>query len=297
MPDEKPPEEIIPEVKLPEVQPTLEELPLGGVKFDQMEGKIREEAAVPSWTPRRLFEQIVNYKSGTTYRLYQFIKDAWKLIYDSDNDLSNLPTSTEKAKLGEIVDGADTSIAIGNKNIAQILTSTDYTDLTDGGATTLHTHAGIGTSTKIYTSATDITVTNTTETNLVSVSIPGGTLGTDGAIRVKILASWTYVNANDQATFKLKYGATDVITFTTPGGVATFKGWMEFTLIAAGATNAQEGGTSLMEYRTNWEQLTSVGTAVKDSSAANTLFLSYKCNQSAYVETFTMYQLIVDKIN
>lgn len=43
----------------------------------------RHVASVPTDTPRNFLDQIRLYFSGTTYRIYWYIKDAWKKIYDS----------------------------------------------------------------------------------------------------------------------------------------------------------------------------------------------------------------------
>ena len=67
----------------------------------------RAEGSAPTTTPKSFAQQFFSYESSGTYRAYLYIKDAWKKIWDSTWGF---------------------------------LTSTQVTDLTDGGASTLHKH-------------------------------------------------------------------------------------------------------------------------------------------------------------
>ena len=103
-PKQEPEQELILSATQELPQPIL---PTEKVRIEEIEGLFPADTAVPTHDPKRVYEQIVPYESGGTYRLYQYIKDAWKVIYDS---------------------------TLGT------LTSTQVTDLTDAGTTTLHKH-------------------------------------------------------------------------------------------------------------------------------------------------------------
>ena len=72
MPKDK--EEKIEEIKFPDIPEAV--LPADGPRLETLIGKIKTVSAVPSWTPRNLYEQLVIYKSGATIRLY---------VYDNTN--------------------------------------------------------------------------------------------------------------------------------------------------------------------------------------------------------------------
>ena len=74
--------------------------PIEGVGIEDIDGMFKSIESVPTHNPRKFGEQKVHYESGGVYRIYEFIKNAWKKVFDSE----------------------------------------DYTDLTDSGATTLHKH-------------------------------------------------------------------------------------------------------------------------------------------------------------
>jgi len=66
------------EKEIPEEQPIQNE-----IRFENIEGVKKSVDYVPTKVPINFGQQEVLYHSGTTYRLYKFIKDAWKKIYDS----------------------------------------------------------------------------------------------------------------------------------------------------------------------------------------------------------------------
>lgn len=64
---------------------------------------------------------------------------------------------------------------------------------------------------------TTVALTGTGENDLVNFTVPGGTLGTDGIIRITI--SGTFANGNNgtrSLTFRVRYGATLLFQDTTP---------------------------------------------------------------------------------
>ena len=83
-----------------EVGEVLELPPEDIVILSKLKQFKQSQDTVPTANPRVLLDQDIHFKSGSVYRVYRFITDVWQKIFDSS----------------------------------------DYTDLTDGGATTLHKH-------------------------------------------------------------------------------------------------------------------------------------------------------------
>lgn len=89
--------------------------------------------------------------------------------------------------------------------------------------------------------------TTTAEQTLTSVTVTGGTLGSNNGIHVLIpITNWDCINAGTTGcTFRLKYGSTTVATAqigenesTGPTGLT---GKIEAFLLAGGSTSSQEG--------------------------------------------------------
>lgn len=147
------------------------------------------------------------------------------------------------------------------------------------------------TTTKIYVSAAQVAVNNTsTDTNLVSTTIPGGTLGTSNAIRVKFYISALSSSANNNLNIFLKYGGTSgtIATFNTVVN-SSKTGWVEAFLIATGSTSAQgadtfteivaTSGLAILYYGPTGTGGTSIPYA-KDSTVSQTLVISAQWNST-----------------
>lgn len=147
-------------------------------------------------------------------------------------------------------------------------------------------------SNKILVDRTDVTVTGTTsETTLYTVSVAGGTLGTNNAIEGRInLSSIGGPNADRTWTIRLKYGGSTIATAPL-GPVSLFSstnssGWIDFRVIAAGATNSQEGYVNCTGFVTAFNQTNNgpfadgVGTSAVDSTANQTLLVSVQMNNT-----------------
>lgn len=108
---------------------------------------------------------------------------------------------------------------------------------------------GIPSSSKLYSTTTNVTVNNTaTETTILTTSIPGNTLSTSNVVRGRIFFSFTN---GDTAlkTIRMKYGATTVASadFTASSATGTvFSGYIDFLLMGAGTTSSQEGSFSFI---------------------------------------------------
>lgn len=48
-----------------------------------IEGVVKQTSTAPTKIPRSYKEQTVLYESGGIYRIFKYIKDAWKMIYDN----------------------------------------------------------------------------------------------------------------------------------------------------------------------------------------------------------------------
>lgn len=96
---------------------------------------------------------------------------------------------------------------------------------------------------KVYVEDTDATspAASTTETTLVTASIPGGTLGTNNAVYIRMNFSAFQMNTNGTLTLRFKYGSTTMVTITIPStGHTSSQGHIDVYLVAGGATNSQE---------------------------------------------------------
>ena len=159
---------------------------------------------------------------------------------------------------------------------------------------------------RIHSFTTDVTVGGTgTETDLLSVSVTGGTLGTTGVLEGKIfIENLDSVTSPSTITINVKYGATTVAT--TAVNIATITdggGYIEYTLLAAGATNSQEASVDF--YYSVDQRLTAAGeeghtfgsgTAAEDSTAAKTFAVSWTWTTSDAGNTVTADHGYVQKI-
>lgn len=148
------------------------------------------------------------------------------------------PTTTVTFDENGIAVGSDLVVTEANAN---------WVDLTDGGATTLHSHAISG-YTRVYykanngTSGTGPAVT-TSETSLGSFTITGGDMGTTGIMRVKMGGTFTGSGASTTVTIRVKLGSTtlyaDASAATTSANVPWF---LEAWLANVGSASIQRLG-------------------------------------------------------
>jgi len=128
----------------------------------------------------------------------------------------------------------------------------------------------------IYSTGTRVDVKNdATEQTVLTHSVPGGSLGSHGALRVTIQARIIHLIVGT-LTIRLKYGATTMLTITVPEGTSTADKSSDiwFLLTANSATNAQRasGRVDMQDaansIRSRWNQ---EGAATEDSTADKTL--------------------------
>lgn len=168
---------------------------------------------------------------------------------------------------------------------------------------------------KIDATTTEVTHANsTTETNLFSATVTGGTLSTNNAIRIRAYIS----NFSQDAAFgdlavNLKYGGTTVASFglddsSLGSDISGLKGWIEGYVVADGATNAQKGvltghlSTNTAEVNTGTVIITKTyglgnGTGAVDSTANQTLILSVDWAAANVANSITAEFWIVEEIN
>ena len=94
----------------------------------------------------------------------------------------------------------------------------------------------------LHTETSDVSTSGSTELTVTTFSVPGGTLGTNQAIRVKSYLSIGLSALTFDITVKLKYGGSTLVTETFHGGIgngSAFNGFIEGVVIASGATNTQ----------------------------------------------------------
>lgn len=168
---------------------------------------------------------------------------------------------------------------------------------------------------KIEVDATEITVANTvTETTLFDVSVPGGTLSTNNAIRFTVYLSDFQCDSSESISFRMKYGGSTVATCTmaTTGATTSnidLNGAMITGLIVAdGSTSAQKGflffngGDGVLEddnlASVDGERGTGGGnsTGAVDSTSAQTLSITAQWAATGASNTITAEAWIVEKI-
>ena len=143
----------------------------------------------------------------------------------------------------------------------------------------------------IGTDVTEVSVTNTTsETNLFSVSVPGGLLGTDRALRFKLNITDHDHDASDILSIDIKYGASSMaVDVGSPStDDSNFVGYIEGTIIASGATGSQLVSANFLTRQTNISGITTGEvyhytnntTFSIDSTAAQTFTVSAQWNNA-----------------
>lgn len=93
---------------------------------------------------------------------------------------------------------------------------------------------------KLFLQTTPFTSSGTGANLVASFIVPGGTLGTNGAIKIKIPAIDVPAAATAVASFVIKYGGSTVATLNASSNISS-RSFLEVVLAADGATGAQRG--------------------------------------------------------
>ena len=158
---------------------------------------------------------------------------------------------------------------------------------------------------KLYTLANNVTVSNTTtQTDLISFTVPGGTLSTNNAVFVRMtILSVAGVSGN--ITIRFKYGGTQTDSATLTLSSTFETGVVEYVLYGDGSTSAQE---SSVEWRSNREftggmgntrtgtDFTSAGTAAVDSTSDQTLVITAQFSSANASNAITIQDAFAIKI-
>jgi len=174
---------------------------------------------------------------------------------------TRLPTADQKAALA----GTSGSPSVSNKYVTDADTATTPTS---GKVVRLNGLNGVSRVLAVSASTTEIADNSSTETDIISLSIPAALLQTTNAIRFKIYVSdFTAVSTSPgAATFRLKYGSTTLasVATTVPGGTSTLKGIIEGQLVSA-STSSQLGAFSVNMAENQLDPLVDYGSATTTS--------------------------------
>lgn len=158
---------------------------------------------------------------------------------------------------------------------------------------------------KIYIGTSDVTVQNTTtETNLVSVTIPGGTLSTSNGLKVRLNIG-TYLRTSGTFVLRFKYGGTTLITTSSLSVANVGVGYIEFYLLAAGTTGSQKGFEVTKFFDVNTSTSTGhftfdnadKGTSSVDSTTDQTLAITIQFSIADVANSITVSNAIITKID
>lgn len=156
---------------------------------------------------------------------------------------------------------------------------------------------------KVSLVTSNVTVADTTtETDLISVTIAGGILGTANGVRARLMISAAGVTGTPTLTLRLKYGATTLATITLSTLISLKPAYIDVLLLATGATNSQEALFSINQFYssiTNVNQLNSqaeVGTSSEDSTTDKTLKVTAQWGTASASNTLTLAHALIEKI-
>jgi hypothetical protein len=157
----------------------------------------------------------------------------------------------------------------GSKTRAILSAGADGTVLTFDSSEATGLKASSSFAAKGQINYSTVLIQNTTvETALFSLTLPGGTLGTNNAVRFKIHLKALATSSSNSTTFRMKYGSTTVCSISHDS-TDPEAGVLEGLLLASGATGTQNGLLILdLAYNTNtfdsYKQ--NEGTATEDST-------------------------------
>ncbi len=156
----------------------------------------------------------------------------------------------------------------------------------------------------IYKTSTSVSSSATTETDLVSTTVPGGTLGTTGLIHFKF---YTSISFTEDLTLKVYYGSSSVSVAITGVNNSDANGIFEGYIMANASTSAQKFNSLLETSESGTEgtnasttvQLTKIhyittGTYAIDSTANQTLKLTAQFAGNDGNQLITVYFAIIE---
>lgn len=217
------------------------------------------------------------------------------VIYDGTN-FQLLSDSNPLTTKGDILAGTGTGgtsrLAVGTDGQVLIASSGASTGLAWSSTPTLTYNKKI---LNIYTNVA--IATSSAETTLATVSVAGGLLGTDNIIKGRLWISAIRGVNSGTTTFRLKYGATTLLTQTFNLGNSVYgSGYYDFELRATGATNSQEAQAFIFSmpnvvnntFPVCLYDFATSGTAAIDSTSAQTLAVTAQYSVSDVSNALTM---------
>lgn len=201
-----------------------------------------------------------NAAGAPTYSAVNLATDVTGLLSASNIDITNLESTLNLANIAGQIDlttqvSGILPLANGGTQTALSDPGFDAIYIWDeiDGATSLstigsglsydhstHTLSAQGSGNKLAIVTTQSSSSNGTPVIAYTVNIPGGTLGTNNAIRATLLG----VNGGAEGTIQFSYGGTNYTAIVYGGSaVSSFNATCQFILTANGATNAQIGET------------------------------------------------------
>lgn len=179
------------------------------------------------------------------------------------------------------------------------LSAAEAEQLSDGSnADVLHVHEY---NKRLTTATSDNTISNTTtETNILSFTVPANALGTADIVQMRVYISDLDIGSGDQITFRVKYGATTMgsaIIQSTTGTSSNWKGYIDATVYGAGTTSSQDGyllvqvddaQNDLVSTTSNTVNVASTLSATEDSTGALTMSLTAQWNDAIAGNSITV---------
>lgn len=215
---------------------------------------------------------------------------------------SGTPSSTNK-----FVTNDDTSSAGATGKVVRA-TATGLPAM-DGSALTNISGANVNSvSRKVYINATGVSLASSTGVQGIwSITLPGGTLGTNNAVKARTYVDNFQVDAGATVSMILTYGATAVASVTaTASGNPVAKGFIDVDLVANSSTTDQVGTYSMWLHGNDFfvgggqgfsGGMSKTGTATTvDSTQDKTLKLEIQFNTSSSSNSIVTKETIIEKI-
>ena len=168
------------------------------------------------------------------------LNQLWLDLTEGYDSSANSTSTGNATTSGPILFSGDTTITGTSTQATTTVNRLVINDelIFNGEATVIRGLSRLATSTTASTTVAD----SAAETTLFSWTVPAGALGTDGVIKVRLNIDDVDSTAGHNPTYKLKYGATTLVSFsTTMPAAANYTGYIDITLIAANATDSQKG--------------------------------------------------------
>lgn len=155
--------------------------------------------------------------------------------------------------------------------------------------------SGGGGGTKLAIDTTETSANSTTPVTAYSIPIPGGILGTNNAIRFKLILRYLYTGGAPDGNITIKYGGQDLVTNYVIGSSASQYVEFDGVIIANGATNAQK--TQIMPFVNSDSTIHVLNTSLTvDSTVSQNLEVITKLASAGSGSSVDTKAIIIEKI-